>query len=156
MENKLFSRSGIRIINEKEVSPFLKQAFVDYAKWLRHHYEFPQRVVVYIKSSTYIKIDQDGYETSGSFFAPFDKQQEPYIKIATGDFLIMKVKEGVFQTLFSMLNTLSHEIQHYYQWLDDENLDEQTAEMGAEELTQEYLDFFVEEFLTKRFGKCFN
>lgn len=65
--------------------------------------------------------------------------EEPYIKVATGDFTKGKQEYGVFQMLFNTLNTLSHEIQHYYQWLDDELFDEEEAEYGAEELTYDFI-----------------
>ncbi|EUJ21569.1 hypothetical protein [Listeria aquatica] len=52
--------------------------------------------------------------------------------------------------IFNTLNTLSHEIQHYYQWLDDELFDEEEAEYGAEELTYEYLSFYKENFFKKK------
>lgn len=96
MESKKISRSGIRIINQKEIPPFLKKAFIEYAKWLRLHYEFPQRVTVYIKASPVIKLDQEWEEVTGIFFAPFDKQVELYIKVATGSFYEIRKKEGVF------------------------------------------------------------
>lgn len=50
-----FSRSGIRIVNDAKVSPLMKDAFLAYARWLRKNYDFPQRVVVYVKDSNSIK-----------------------------------------------------------------------------------------------------
>ncbi|EUJ33791.1 hypothetical protein MFLO_01125 [Listeria floridensis FSL S10-1187] len=153
MNGNQFARSGIRISNQKEVDPFLKEEFVKYGEWLRSYYNFPQRVRVYVKADEYITA-LNGNLVSGTFFAPFEKREEPYIKVATGDFIKGKQKYGVFQMLFNTLNTLSHEIQHYYQWLDDEELDEEEAEYGAEELTQEYLSFYKENFLKERFSNC--
>lgn len=146
-----FSRSGIRIVNDAKVSPLMKDAFLAYARWLRKNYDFPQRVVVYVKHSNSIKTANDG-EVAATFFAPFDKSDEPYIKIAAGDFKELKMKVGVFQAIFSTLNSLSHELQHYYQWLDDDEFDEQVAIDGAEELTYEYLDSYKENFLAQRFS----
>ena len=38
------------------------------------------------------------------------------------------------------LNSISHELQHYYQWVEDLEFDEEEAEEGAFELTIEYLE----------------
>ncbi|WP_239256998.1 hypothetical protein [Listeria ilorinensis] len=102
-----------------------------------------------------MKNTQSGEPASGTFFGPYEKTEEPYIRIATGDFQLLKKEEGVFQAAFTILNTLSHEIQHYYQWLDDEEFDEEIAINGAAELTEEYITFFVEGFLKDKFPQCF-
>ncbi|GAC41990.1 hypothetical protein [Paenibacillus popilliae] len=44
------------------------------------------------------------------------------------------------------LQSLAHELQHYYQWLDDDEFLEDEAEEGAGELIREYLEDKFEEF----------
>lgn len=150
MESLTYERSGIRIVNYPKVHPAIKNNFIAYAKWLRENYDFPQRVVVYVKDTEHI-MTKNKEQVSATFFAPFNKLDEPYIKIAAGDFDKLKKEMGVFQAVFNTLNSLSHELQHYYQWIDNEELDETEALEGAEELTYEYLDFYKEEFLSNRF-----
>lgn len=132
-------RTGIRIYSEKDVDIKLKKAFVDFAKWLRKEYDFPVRIPVYVKKDKYIK-NSKGEFSSALFFGPYDKNEEPYIKIATGDFQELINNSGERNAILSILNSLAHEIQHYYQWYDDTDYDEDEAELGAEELIYEYID----------------
>ncbi|EFR85749.1 conserved hypothetical protein, partial [Listeria monocytogenes FSL F2-208] len=78
-------------------------------------------------------------EVSASFFAPFCKKDEPYIRIATGDYEELVAEFGREGAIFTTLNSLSHELQHYYQWLDDEEYNEDVVIEGAIELTTEYI-----------------
>ncbi|EGC0090973.1 hypothetical protein H8U17_002016 [Listeria monocytogenes] len=132
------SRSGIRLKIEKSVNPDLKKAFVEYAKWLRMEYDFPIRVPVYVKAKKKITTINEA-EVSASFFAPFCKKDEPYIRIATGDYEELVAEFGREGAIFTTLNSLSHELQHYYQWLDDEEYNEGVVIEGAIELTTEYI-----------------
>ncbi|GAC42155.1 hypothetical protein [Paenibacillus popilliae] len=138
-------RSGLRIRSDKDVNIVLKRAFVHFAKWLRCHYHFPKRVPVYVKKSYYI-ISRSKEQVSATFFGPFDKQYEPYIRIATGDFYDLEKEHGRRDAILLTLQSLAHELQHYYQWLDDEEFLEDEAEEGAGELIREYIEDKFEEF----------
>jgi hypothetical protein len=59
----------------------------------------------------------DGNLVSASFFAPWDLQVEPYIRIATGDFARLRRKRGRDNALTSYIISISHEVTHYRQWI---------------------------------------
>lgn len=132
-------RTGLRICSEQQVDLRLKKAFVDFAKWLRKEYNFPIRIPVYIKKDKYIK-SSNGELVSALFFGPYDKNEEPYIKIATGDFQELIHECGERNAILNTLKSLAHELQHYYQWYDNTEYDEEEAEDGADELIYEYID----------------
>jgi hypothetical protein len=44
-----YPRKGLRIRTEAGVHPEVKRACLEFAKWLRTEYNFPIRVVVYLK-----------------------------------------------------------------------------------------------------------
>ncbi|GAC43339.1 hypothetical protein [Paenibacillus popilliae] len=146
-------RMGLRIRCDKNVPDILKKAFVHFAKWLRCHYNFPKRVPVYVKESYYIVNKFSKEQVSATFYAPFDKKDEPHIRIATGDFYDLEKELGRRAAILTTLNSLSHELQHYYQWIDgkefleeDEDFFEDEAVEGAVELTWEYIEDGFEEF----------
>ncbi|WP_234288932.1 hypothetical protein [Listeria ivanovii] len=144
--SKLF-RTGTRLKIERTVHPDLKRAFIEYAKWIRMEYDFPIRVPVYVKARETITTSNKE-EVSASFFAPFCKEDEPYIRIATGDYEKLVAEVGREDAIFATLNSLSHELQHYYQWIDEEELDEDVAEEGSVELTTEYIKWLDNNHLT--------
>jgi hypothetical protein len=91
-------------------------ALIRFAKWLRANFEFPMRVPVYLHPTPTITTIH-GDVASASFFAPFDRNVEPYIRIATGDYRELKRDRGRDNALASYIISLSHEIAHYRQWL---------------------------------------
>ncbi|WP_148277867.1 hypothetical protein [Paenibacillus popilliae] len=139
-------RTGLRIRSDKGVDVVLKKAFVHFAKWLRCHYHLPKRVPVYVKESYYIINRFSKEQVSATFFAPFDKQVEPYIRIATGGFYDLEKEHGRRDAILMILHSLAHELQHYYQWIEDEEFLEDEAEDGADELICEYIEDKFEEF----------
>lgn len=82
-------RTGLRFRYESGVDPEVKNACKNFAKWLRSEYDFPLRIPVYMKGEAYIKA-RDGEHVVGTFFEPFDYSVEPYIRIATGDVIMIK------------------------------------------------------------------
>src|SRR2546421_6253232 len=77
-------RTGLRIHGERG-DPSVRDALIRYARWLRSNYSFPVRVPVYLKPGEQF-MTAEGEIAVSSFFAPFDRGEEPYIRIATGDF----------------------------------------------------------------------
>ena len=73
------------------------------------------RVPVYLHPTPTITTF-DGRVVSASFFAPFDRNVEPYIRIATGDYRELKRKRGRDNALASYIISLGHEVAHYRQW----------------------------------------
>jgi len=58
-----------------------------------------------------------GDRVSASFFAPFDRSVEPFIRIATGDYAQLKKELGRDNALAAFLQSLAHELVHYQQWV---------------------------------------
>jgi len=59
-----------------------------------------------------------GDTASASFVSPLDRNEEPYIRIATGDYPALKRECGRDDALAAFINSLSHEIVHYRQWVE--------------------------------------
>ena len=100
-------RSGLRVDFEKNVHPEVKRAIKEFIVWLRSEYVFPKRVRIYIKSTERIKA-RDGDMVYGTLFQPFDRNDEPYAKIATGDYLDLVQAYGVDDALAKILGTIAH------------------------------------------------
>jgi hypothetical protein len=135
-----YPRPGLRIRCEQGVYPEVRRACLEFAKWLRIEFEFPIRVVVYLKKDYQIKSRFDKELVSGIFLGPFDKSEEPYIRIATGDYLELLAENGQDDALAAILGTIAHELGHYYQWIDDLELDEEGAENNSEYMIDLYAE----------------
>lgn len=107
-------RQGLRLRFDKGVDPELRQAMLKFANWVRREFDFPIRVVAYIRSTEYIKA-KDGDLVSGTFWGPYDRTEEPCIRVAAGDFHKLVEKWGKDNAFTAMLQRLAH----YYQWLND-------------------------------------
>jgi hypothetical protein len=131
-------RTGLRIRSEQGVHPEVRRACLDFAKWLRKEFKFPKRVVVYLKKDYQINNRFTKELVSATFFAPFDKSKEPYIRIATGDYKEILEENGKDEALAAILGSVAHEFGHYYQWVDDLELDEEGAENNSEYMLDLY------------------
>ena len=129
-------RSGLRIKGHRG-HPEVKKALIRFAKWLRKNYEFPIRVPVYLRPERQL-INMSGENCSATFFAPWDMDVEPYIRIATGDYEDEKSQEGRDNALAGYLGSLAHEVIHYQQWLKDNNLHEKRVVPKASKIVDEY------------------
>jgi hypothetical protein len=138
-----YPRQGIRIRCEKDVHPEVRRACLEFAKWLRSEFEFPIRVAAYLKKDYKIKSQVDKELVSGTFFGPFNKNEEPYIRLATGDYIELLEEIGQDNALASILGTFVHELGHYYQWIDDLELDDEEAEEGAENNREYMLNLYA-------------
>lgn len=107
-------RTGLRIRTNK-VDPEVALAVLRFAKWLRMYYVFPIRVPIYLypEEKIYAK---DGDLCYSIFFEPFNKNCEPYIKVATGDFLIKKKEIGRDNALAGILSSIAYQLQFYFCW----------------------------------------
>jgi hypothetical protein len=74
-------------------------------------------VPVYLRSSDHI-VTSEHQIASASFFAPFDRLTEPFVRIATGDYRALKKKYGRNNALAAFIVSLNHELIHYWQWLE--------------------------------------
>ena len=95
----------------------MRAALIRFARWLRKNHEFPIRVPVYLSSDDEL-VTMHRKKASASFFAPFDRDVKPYIRIATGDFPAVKAEEGRDNALAGYISSLSHEVIHYQQWIE--------------------------------------
>ena len=94
-------RSGIRLRFEKGVDPEVKRACTEFVWWLREEYEFPIRVPIYFKASKQVKARITGELCSATFFGTFDLHEEPYIRVAVGDYEDL-LKERFHPPIFSL------------------------------------------------------
>ncbi|WP_312473351.1 DUF2750 domain-containing protein [Neobacillus sp.] len=143
----MYPRSGLRKRSEKGVNENVRQACLDFAVWLRLNMDFPIRVVVYLKKDYQIKTIDTKELVSATFFAPFEKSVEPYIRVATGDFEELVSETGDENAIFAILNSMAHEITHYQQWIEDREFEEDEAENNSTKIVEDYYygDSFFEE-----------
>jgi len=134
-------RAGLRLRFDKDVNEEVKRACIVFCKWLRRNYYFPMRIPVYVKFSKKIKT-LDGEYVSATFFGPFDKNYEPYIRVSTGDYEELLRKRGHDDALAAILRSISHELTHYFQWINDIKL----TEIGEERQATSYANFIVYEY----------
>lgn len=123
-------RPGLILKCEASVDSEVKRACKEFCKWLRKKYDFPMRIPIYLKNEERIKA-QDGDLATAIFSGPYYKYQEPYIKIAVGDYHKMLKKIDKDNVLAGYLCSIAHELTHYYQWLNDMELTEKKEERQA-------------------------
>lgn len=138
-------RTGLNLKIDKNVDPEVKRACKEFAKWMRKQYFFPIRIPIYIKSSRYI-VALDGSKVYGTFFRPSTYNQEPYAKIAAGDYEIMLKKWGKDSALTVILKTIAHELTHYFQWINGLDL----TLIGEERQATQYSRFILDEYSETR------
>lgn len=117
------ARQGLRIRNDAGVDPEIKAAVNAFSKWIRQNYDFPVRIVVYIKNKKYIKA-MDGELVSATCFLPYSKSVEPYARVSVGDYEMVKEKRGRDNALAGILTSVAHELTHYFRWIDDSEYDD--------------------------------
>jgi hypothetical protein len=115
----------------------VRRAIVRYARWLRANYEFPIRVPVYLSLRERITTVH-GKKVTASFFAPFDPNVEPYIRIATGDYPSLRIEQGDDNCLAAYIGSLSHELVHYQQWVETGDTWERGVARKAMEMLRRY------------------
>jgi len=138
-------RTGLRLKFDKEVDPEVKRACKEFCKWLRKEYFFPMRIPVYIKSSKHIKA-LDGELVSATFFEPDSYQTEPYIRVAAGDYYDLIITHSKDNALAMILRSISHELTHYFQWINNLKL----TPIGEERQAMKYAEYIVDEYAETR------
>lgn len=123
-------RSGLRLRFQKGIDNNVRRACIDFCIWLRKEFYFPIRVVIYFKSSYYIKAI-DGTLVSATIFEPYKKNVEPYIKIATGDYQDLLYENGEDDALAAVIGSIIHELTHYFQWINGIHLSDTGYEIQA-------------------------
>jgi len=135
------NRSGLRTRFDKNVDSEVRRACKEFCVWLREEYYFPQRVVIYFKSSSQIRT-REGEMVSATFLEPLHKNVEPYIKISTGDYQELTERRGKDNALAAILRTIAHELTHYFQWINNIEL----TEIGYERQAKNYSEYIVYEY----------
>ena len=110
-------RRGLRVRYEHGIDTDLKESIKRFILWIRRNYYFPFRVVIYIKSLEFITA-KDGDLVSGTFFEPYYRTDEPYIRVAAGDHAKNLIRWGRDDAIAATLRTIAHELTHYYQWIN--------------------------------------
>ena len=134
-------KSGLTVRYEKDVNGDVKRSCREFTKWLKSEYIFPVRVNVYFKASKHIRA-RDGENCSAEILLPFDKTETPYIKISTGEYEEFLLKRGRENALASMFISLSHELTHYFQWINNIRL----TKIGTERQATTYAKFVMYEY----------
>ncbi|MCM3170335.1 hypothetical protein [Peribacillus frigoritolerans] len=135
-----YPRTGLRLRSEAGVHPEVRSVCIKFCKWLRSQMEFPVRVVIYLKKDYQIKNRTTKQMVTATFFAPYDKNVEPFIRIATGDYSESIEERGTKDALYAMLDSIAHEIIHYQQWLENRELNEEEAEEKGYKLVDSYAE----------------
>ena len=138
-------RSGMRLRFDKNVDPEVKRACKEFAAWLSKQYFFPIRVPVYIKFGEKIRAN-DGEMASATCLIPESKQMEPYIRIATGDYYTLREDVGQDNALAAILSSMTHELTHYFQWVNDLKL----TDIGCEKQARKYVDYILDDYAQTR------
>ncbi|MDQ8738833.1 hypothetical protein [Paenibacillus sp. LHD-38] len=98
-------------------------------------------MVVYIKKDYQIKTYQTKELVSASFLCPDDKDLEPYIRVASGDYEELISERGEENAIAAILTSIGHEIIHYRQWIDDREFSEDEAEEEGGKLVDHYYEW---------------
>jgi hypothetical protein len=129
-------RSGLRVRGAR-AHPVVRGAAIRFAAWLRGYYEFPVRLPIYL-SPRPLLISLNGEECSATFFAPWEPTVEPYIRVATGDYLDLRKARGRDDALSCYLCSIAHEIVHYQQWIDTGEIWERGVVSRADRIVDAY------------------
>ena len=132
------TRSGL-LIRGQRGNAEVRVALIRFARWARRHFEFPIRLPVYLNGKPRFRTSEGQWVTA-SFFAPFSREVEPYIRIATGDFLLLRKAKGRNNALAAFIHSLCHELVHYQQWLETGKTTERGVVRRAASILQEYAD----------------
>ena len=135
-------RKGIRLDFERDVNEDVKKTIKDAIAWLRTQYEFPIRIRIYVKKAPLIRA-KDGEMIPDLFFWPSNRCDEPYIKIATGDYNDLLQKMNSDDALSTILFALFRELTHYYQWINELDIDDPNLERQAILCAKKRLRFYT-------------
>jgi len=105
----------LRIVGARG-QPCVRRALIRFARWLRANYSFPIRVPVYLSPMRRLRTSE-GEEAVSSFFAPYRRDVEPHIRLATGDYAEMREFRKRDDCLASYIVSLSRQVVLYQHWL---------------------------------------
>lgn len=137
-------RKGLRLNFEKGIDSNIRKECLKYCNWLRNKYEFPMRIPIYFKNVPYIKA-KDGDHVSAIFFGPYERYIEPFISISLGKFADDVNIYGYKNCIIGIFNSITHELTHYFQWINNIELSEKGEELQA----VYYTKLIVNEYLNQ-------
>ncbi len=137
------TRQGLRLRFERGVDCEVRRALLEFAAWLRTEFNFPVRLLVYVKSAEMIKC-RDGDWAYGTCLCPNELSVEPYIRLATGDYGKLCEEFGKDNALATVLACMAHELTHYYQWLGNADEDEKLTERQAKYYASKIVDMYAQ------------
>lgn len=132
------TRTGLRIRGERG-HPVVRRSVIRFAAWLRNHHEFPVRLPVYLSPHERI-VAMTGGLICSAFFAPWAPDVEPYIRMATGDYPILRVELGRDDALASILHTLAHDVVIYQRWIQTGEIPDRGARVRARGMLHRYAE----------------
>lgn len=140
-------RAGLRFRFEPQVEPEVRRSCMEFGRWLRKEFYFPVRVTIYVKAVPRIRA-KDGELVVGTCWRPTRLDEEPYIRIAAGDYreLLEKRNWPKDNILACYLTVISHELTHYFQWVNGVNL----TPIGEERQATRYSHWILEEYAGTR------
>ena len=95
------------------------------------------RVPVYLSPRELITTIH-GTKVAASFFAPWNRNEEPYIRIATGEYPSLKKEIGRDNALAAFIDSMSHEVIHYRQWIETGDIWERGVARKAVAMLRRY------------------
>ena len=145
IRSEYVGETGIKEYFDSKVNEEVRKACTQYIAWLRTQYDFPVRVPIYFKEREYI-VTSKGEQCSALFFGPYDKSEEPYIKVAVGDYpKLLRECDDKDDALAAILSSITHELSRYFQWIkdiyvDDDPKRERQAIYYAREIVLDYAE----------------
>lgn len=140
-------KKGVYVKIDKNVPIPVRAFYLSFVRWIRMNFEFPIKVTIYIKDGYRIKA-KDGEMVVGTFWRPYIYGTTTYIRIATGDYYELLKQNNEEQVMWSMLLTLTHELTHYFQYINKLPLteieEEKQAEKHSNYILQQYDKFLFE------------
>lgn len=112
-------KSGLYFRVQKDVDPEVRRACLEFGAWLRKNYDFPVRVIVYIKAAKFVR-ESDGELIYHTIWEPFDKETYyPYARISTGYYEEDLKSCGKDNALCYILTGIATMLSCYKMWLND-------------------------------------
>lgn len=138
MKHRIVSdrRRGLRIRGSRG-HPVVRRSLIRFARWLRGEYDFPVRLPVYLYEGDHV-VTMHGENVSASFFAPCRRDDEPFIRIATGDYSTLARQVGRDNALAAFLCSMAHEVVHYQQWIATGDTCERGVRVKARAIVRRY------------------
>ena len=134
-------KRGLRLRFDPQVHNDVRESCKRFSAFLRKKYEFPKRVTVKIKHQRRIRA-MDGTLCVGTFWRPDDYSEEPYARIAAGDYDELVQKWGETNAKGAILKTIAHELTHYFQWINALEL----TPIGEERQATRYSKYILDEY----------